>query len=362
MAFERISRLLRTPAKSSTGFVEVFDTELAEVPDGLLAGTKGLTAVQPVRRSDGKLSFVAYWASEADAEFYGPKLVSRLAAAQALVSGVAGEPISSPPPDLWGKAKDKAVPLLLTTVAVIAALEGLNNRYEALIASPQFTVKFDAPLYSVDEGDALTASLTVENALTGVELSSINVVAKIASASGGPSSGRVDMLKLENVSLPATKARSYFMSLESLRSGEHVITGEVTAEAGRFRGPRLVAASAKVVVWPTGAEASLVHKQTRQNRADFKFIMRVGKLSTARSVVCDLRFSSKLTVPNNYFRSVGKSPEVRWITGPERNVLKVTWPAVEGRSTHVAELSLSGDEGTDWKQVAAQSEPECSED
>ncbi len=360
LAFERLNRALKSPATGSTGYVHVHDTELFEVPKDLLDGVKGLTAVQPIRRADGKLSFIAYWTSSDCAILAGPALHSRVGASGTPLSGVAGELIAKPPSDLWGKVKDKAVPLLLTTVAVIAALEGLSNRYEALIASPQFTVRFDAPVYNIDEGDAVAASLTVENALTGVELSAINVEPKISAGPNARPGGSVEMLKLEDASLPATKARTYYLSLQNLGSGEHLVSAHVTAKAGRFRDSKLVPAVARVVVWPIEAEASMVHKQTRQARADFLVTLRVGKVSAPSIVVCDLRFKGKFTVPNNYWRSLGKVPEPRWIPGSDRSLLKVVWPAVSGRSTHYAELSLIGDDSTDWKKVAANSEPMCS--
>lgn len=360
MIFERLSKALKSPAARGTGYVHVHDTQLDEVPKDLLDGLKGLTAVQPIRRSDGKLSFIAYWTSSDDATFAGPALGGRVGASGTSLSGVAGELIAKPPPDLWGKVKDKAVPLLLTTVAVIAALEGLSNRYESLIASPQFTVRFDAPVYNIDEGEAVAASLTVENALTGVELSAINVAPKMSAGASVRPGGSIEMLKLEDASLPATKTRTYYMSLQGLAPGEHVVMADVTAKAGRFRDSRLVPASARVIVWPSEGQASIVHKQTRQNRADFLFTLRVGRVPAPTMVVCDLKFKGRFTVPTNYWRSLGKVPDTRWVAGPEGRLLRVTWPALPGRSTHYAELSLVGDENTDWKQVVADGEPMCS--
>jgi len=360
LVFERLNKALKSHAARSAGCIHVHDTQLAEAPKDLLEGATGLTAVQPIRRTDGKLSFIAYWTSSDDATLSGPALLSRLGASGPSLSGIAGEPITRPPPGLWGKVKDKAVPLLLTTVAVIAALEGLSNRYEALIAAPQFTVRFDAPTYNIDEGDAVAASVTVENALTGVELSAINVAPKMSAGPHGRPGGSIEMLKLEDASLPATKSRTYYLSIQNLGSGEHVVSADVTAKAGRFRDSRLVPATARVIVWPSEAEASIVQKQTRQNRADFLVTLRVGKLPAPSIVACDLRFKGKLAVPNNYWRSLGRVPETRWVPGPEANLLRVTWPALPGRSTHHAELSLIGEDSTDWKKVVADSVPMCS--
>lgn len=360
MDFARLTKALKSSAPSRSGYVHVHDTQLVEPPRDLLDGAKGLSAVQPIRRDDGKLSFIAYWTSPTDATLFGPILHSRLGVSGTPLSGVSGELIAKPPSDVWGKVKDKAVPLLLTTVAVIAALEGLNNRYVGLIAAPQFTVRFDAPTYSVDEGDSVAASLAVENALTGVELTDISVAPKMSNGPSGRPSGSIEMLKLEDASLPATKTRTYYMLLQNVAPGEHVVSADVTAKAGRFRDKRLVPATARVTVWPSDPEASIVHKQTRQNRADFLFTLRVGKVAAPSTVACDLRFKGKLTVPNNYWRALGKVPQTRWIPGPEGPLLRVTWPTVSGRSTHFAELSLVGEENTDWKKVAASSEPMCS--
>jgi hypothetical protein len=361
MAFSRLHKVLKASAPSSTGYVHIYDTQLVEAPKDLLDGTDGLAAIQQVRRDDGKLSFIAYWASSEGASLSGPALRERLSASATPLSGFAGELVTRSPPDLWGRVKDKALPLLLTTVAVIAALEGLNNRYEALIAAPQFTVRFDAPVYNIDEGDAVSASLTVENALTGVELSEIHVAPILSADPNGRPSGSIEMLKLQDAALPATKSRTYYMSLKDLPPGEHLVTAAVTAKAGRFRGSESVPVSAKVVVWPSEAEASITYKQTRHNRADFLFTLRVGKLSAPSIVTCDLKFTGKLTTPNNFWRPRGKtSGPPRWIEGPESNVLTVTWPALPGHSKHYAELSLVGDGDTDWDKVAANSKPMCS--
>lgn len=359
MVFERLNKALKSPAARSAGYVSVYDTQLVDTPKDLLEGAKGLAALQPIRRDDGKLSFIAYWVSSDDATLSDPALGHRLGASGTPLHGVASEPITRPL-GFWGKVKDRAVPLLLMTVAVIAALEGLNNRYEALIAAPQFTVRFDTPLYSIDEGAAVAASLTVENALTGVELNAVNVKPRVTAIPDGRPSGIVDMGKLEDVALPPTKARTYYMSLKDLGPGEYVVTADVTANAGRFRSSKRVSAAAQVVVWPSESEASLVHLRTLRDRADFLFTLRVGKVSAPRIVQCDLRFEGKFTVPITYWRSKGKIATPRWVSGPEGQLLKVTWPEVAGRSTLSAELSLIGDENTDWKKIAADSKPLCS--
>lgn len=358
MVLTRLKKAL-TSSSQSTGSIHIYDTHLVEAPKDIFSGVKGLMAIQPFRREEGQMSFVAYWSSSEAAKLAGPVLQRRLGVPYSIVSGVADELITKPP-SRWDKVKDKAVPLLLTTVAVIAALEGLNNRYVALIAAPQFTARFDAPIYNIDEGDAVTASLTVENALTGLELSAINVATKLSDMSGGQPSGSVDMLSLEDVSLPPTKARTYYMSLQNLRAGEHVISADVSAEAGYFRDERIVPANARVIVWPSEAEAFLEYKQTRMNRADFLFTLRVGKIAPSSIVTCDLKFSGTLTQPNNYWRAMGKGSESRWIQGPDSSVLRVTWLAVPGRSTQFAELSLVGGENIDWSKVAADSKPLCS--
>lgn len=357
MVLTRLQKALKT-ASQEVGRVDVYDTQLVEAPKEILKDLGGLVAVQPLRRDDGKLSFIAYWSSSDAATLAGPVLQSRLGIKSSQVSGVAAEFISKPPSN-WEKVKNNAVPLLLTSVAVIAALEGLNNRYVTLIAAPQFTSRFDVPTYNVDQGEAVSASLTVENAMTSVELTAINVARNVSTVSDGRPSGSVEMLTLEDASLPPTKTRTYFMRLPNLPSGEHELRADITAKAGKFRQERLVPATARVVVWPSDAEASLVHKQTRQGRADFLLTLRVGKTKES-TVACDLKFRGNLTLPNNYYRARGKVPETRWVSGPEWSVLKVTWSAVPGHSIHLAELSLVGNEKADWKKVAADSEPTCS--
>jgi hypothetical protein len=358
VVFRRLSKALKSSASSNSSFIAVHDTQLDEPPKDLLEGAAGLAAVQPVRRQDGKLSFIAYWSSPADATLAGRVLENRLGAPSGL-SGIAGEPLAKPPPDLWGRAKDKAVPLLLTTVAVVAALEGLSNRYVALIAAPQFTVRFDAPAYNADQGESIPASLTMENALTAVELTDINVDPKL-NTSLGALSGSVEMLKLQDVSLPATKSRTYYMSLDNLAPGDHVVSARVTAKAGYFRKPVPSSAIARVLVWPSSPQASISLKQTRHDRADFRFMLRVGKAAAPSTVVCDLRFAGDFKVSNNYWRPLGKADAPQWLTADGIALLQVGWREVGPRSSHYAEFSLVGEANTDWKKVAANVEPMCS--
>lgn len=356
----KLRKVLKTSASKSTGYVDIYDTQLVEVPKDLLDGTIGLVAIQQIRRSDGKLSFIVYWASLEDASFAGPAVRELLGAPTTHLAGLAGELVTRSSPDLWGRVKDKAVPLLLTTVAVIAALEGLNNRYEALIASPQFTVRFDAPVYNIDEGGSVLASLIVENALTGVELSKIDVEPMLSAGPNRRQSGSIEMLKLQDVALPPTKSRAYYMSLENLPAGDYTVTANVSAKAGSFRDGKRVPASAKVIVWPSEADATVTYKQTRQNRADFLFTLRVGKLSTSNIVTCDIKFAGKLTTPNNFWRPKGKTSEApQWFVGPDGHLLKVTWPALPAHSKHYAELSLVSDGDVDWEKLAANSKPMC---
>ncbi|MBU7573335.1 MAG: hypothetical protein KAF64_08280 [Hydrogenophaga sp.] len=360
MGFKRLIEALKSPAPRSTAFVAIHESTLVEIPTDLLKNLKGLNAVQPVRDQDGKLRFIAYWSSSDDAHANEPTLQYRLGSSTVSLAGTAMEPLTKAP-DFSQKMKSKAVPLLLTTVAVLGALDVLNKRYDVLIAAPQYTVRLNNHEYEVDEGGSFTSILTVENALSNVELSEIRIQPTL-SPGEAQAGEKFKLVDAQGTSLPATKSRSYQLFADGLKAGEHKINVSVQANAGIFRDTHSESAVARLVVWPNAPQATIALKQIREkeNRADFLWTLRVGPMEAFTGVECDLTLAGgKFSTSPGYWRPIDGASNEDWLVVEDVARLRVAWPVVKPRSRQLAEFSLTGGPGTDLRDVE-KIKPTCS--
>lgn len=360
-AFDRVRKALKSSGGGDLSFVTTHQTTLVEPPSDLLKDLEGLVAVQPVRGSDGTLLFLAFWRSSDDAKLGKPILLSRLGSTGPTFSGLAGGPITKPP-TFTEKVKDKAIPILLSTVAVLGALEALSHRYDGLIAAPQFTVHFEKQDYEVAENvGTLTANVIVDNALTEVALTDVTITPSLKAPSAAASAGSFRMVDPQGTSLPATKNRPYQVSFDDLPAGEATLFVTVKAKAGLLRDAVESTNHARLVVWPSVPQATITFKQARGNAGYFSWALSVGAIEDGSSVICDLTVTgAKLSVlESNYWRPLGNVSAATW-DGVDGVVnLQVTWPAIKPRSKHVAEFGLLGAPDTDWKSIA-KVKPTCS--
>lgn len=354
LVYNLFSRAIKSPAAASTAYAAVHETQLDDPPDGLLKDFAGLAALQPVRAQNGKLHFIAFWSSSDHALAGEPSLKRRLGNSVVTVSGIAYGLITKAP-STWEKVKGQAVPILLTTVAVLGALDILNNRYDGLIAAPQYTLRLNNQEYDVEEGGTLTSVLTVENALPNVQLTDIHIEPKLSPVQDVAIVEPFKLVDAQGTSLPATKARSYQLLAEGLKSGERQLTVSVRANAGMFRSPHVETATARLVVWPKAPQAGIALRQIREkeNRADFLWTLRVGQIEPSSEVVCDLIFrGGKFSVSPGYWRPIDGASNEDWLPADDMARLRVSWPAVKARSRQLAEFSVVGPSGLDWNEVA----------
>jgi hypothetical protein len=361
VVLKSLGMALARSAKSGVPLIAIHETDLNQLPSGLLEDLQGLAAVQPVRGDDGKLRLLAFWSTADDARIGEPVLQARLSSAASPLSGLAAEPVTKPS-GLIERVKEHAVPILLSTVAVIGAVEALGNRYDTLIATPQFTVRFDETDYDIDEGSGSFApSVIVENALAGVQLSNIVITPSLSAPADGLPPERIAAVDPPGTSLPATKSRAYQLEADRLHPGDRGLLVAVTANAGKLRDEVQVQARARVTVWPVVPKASVQLRQTRHNRADFTWTFVVGSLEESSSVRCDLRLEGAAlkVAGGGFWRPVGGGSSATWDALDDIVRLQATWTATKARSRHFAEFSLEGAAGTDWN-VIAKTKPTCS--
>lgn len=328
-------------------------------PAKLLEEIDGLLAVQDVRKDDGRTVFVTYWASREHFTRGRDAALAQLQATLIVMEGPAGQ-LHTQSKQWWKKVKLSTV--LLSTAALLGAMEVVSNRYERLFASPELGVRSEKQVFSLIEADDFTTTVTVENLLPVAEHRNLVVSAVLVDAKGVQLP--MTVLDPQMSSLTATKARVFDISGKVPLPGEYHLKIGVHGKAGWLRAAKAFTVDSRVKVWPQKPQGYVKLKKSRSTNADYVVFVEVGHAAPF-GILCEFTLTGggKMDFDRNEWRSIEATTLGNFlVAGSGDNAtsrLRWSWASTAAQKSLRAELTLAGEAGTDWSSVANKAKVEC---
>lgn len=356
---KRLSATFAAQAVKPVPYLALLSSPLQACPETLLKSAKGLQAVQPIHRDNGHTAFLTYWATPEHFQRGSADVAQQLQVTSTLYEGLAGD-LQLPIESKWKAVKLSTV--LLSTAALLGALEVVTNRYERLFASPELALRADKQAFSVVETEDIATSVTVENLLPVAEHRDIAVTAALVDSSGNHLPLAVQDPQMS--SLSATKSRAFNIVGKVPAPGEYKLRVGVQAKAGWLRDGKSFVTESRLTSWPRTPRGSLRLKDSRSTNADYVVLVEVGSAAPF-GVLCELTVTGvgKLGFDRGEWRSIEPTHVGKYLqagTGDAATSrLRWSWPLSVSQQNLRAELTFLGDTTTNWPLVAKKAKVEC---
>lgn len=358
------SRLDQQLAQQDAGgkpleFLVCVCSELYRAPGDLFGAFDGLRGVQEVGGSGGKTLLVGYWTSEAHFNRAREAFLDAVRGSEIVFAGPAGR-LLVPMKPRWRRVKWGTA--LLTTAALLGALEVISNRYDRFFARPELAIRPDKATLSVLEGDEIEVSATVENLHPVASHRDLRFRASLDGR--GSQSVELKGREPQMTALLATKTRTFSAAGRAPAPGNYTLRFEVTAGAGWWYPDNTFHSDAHLRVWPRNPKPVLSLKQARGTGADLVVLVDVGP-EAAFGIMCELTLkrAAKVEFDPGEWRSIDPTrigSYLRAGTGEAATArLRWTWGPISAHRTVAAELTLLGEVGTDWPDVVRRATVGC---
>ena len=301
----------------------------------------------------------AFWASKQDFDASRKELECAIGAEEMEQSGFVRD-LRTPQKPL----RKRLPALLVSLVAVLGALDALQNHFSHLLEAPQLSLDLGGsePLKQLETAP-LALELSVANGslreAAMVRLDTIQIVRQ------GPASqpARLERPKLQ-VSIPAGGRNTLPIRSAALPPGSYRLTAAVNAKVGELRGWHPANAARDVTIWAELQEVStpLVLERTGANNAWLSGTLRVGK-ETQRGLDCTAVVTHVAQLEILGVQGFASASEPNLLGGPGKEVASVQWSTgpLSAFSTRPFRIRLVGHGKTDWKKVTGSTRVDCSE-
>lgn len=341
----------------------LIQSDTLEVPDGLISW-------HMISKSGMAPRVTTYWASIDDFVRDGESWRARIGGSLEPNHGFVGR-IHAKPDPFWKRHPLGTV--LLTTAAIVTALQGLNDRFDALVtalfAKPALLVRKETNALEVIEGEKIVIRPVLVNRIRATHYD-ITVSAQMQPrhAGGLPRAAgqgkiAVEVSEPEIPELLGGEQRELSLVASASSNGHYKLRIRVEGEAGMLRGMKAIESEYDVRIWPLAPVGWAQGKQLAGKRGKLVGEIEIGP-EAKEGLDCEILIEK---VPRlKYIRLFNLDAAAKnrdWLEnvtpGQETYVLSWTVPAHKGSKSLHFELMLEGDENTNWEEVARATKPTC---
>lgn len=336
-------------------FVSVHRSSVATVSGDLVGTFDGLLAIQSLN-SDNGWTHISFWASGEHFNLARQRFIGELGITGVLAEGPAAPLLQRKKP--WYKSV-KPTTVVLSTAALIGALEVITNRYERLFAAPDAALRLDQREYVLTQGERISTEATIENLMAVADLREISAEAFVRS---DKSRSPLNVTDPRLPAIQAAKERTFRVDGLAPPPGDYELMVEVKARAGYFRwAPRSYVHSANLRVYPLVPSGVLsVTKQTPTS-AELTATVRTGSAIKGTGT-CEIFFAPgpEFRYQSLYTDDPTEFEPLRANSGDWMPV--ITWrPGVVTEKTEFhRRFNLQANTAVDWTQIINRAKIACS--
>lgn len=246
-----------------------------ELPHASRADAKLLGKVGGVQswikiRGVSTTTLYVFWRSSEHFKLGSPAAQAAAGASSTSGDGMLGEVGMAQAP-WWRQVKPAT--WLLSTAALLGALEVISNRYDRLFATPALSFRSDKPSLHFVEGEGIRTTLQLVND-TPTPHEEVVLTSQVLSPAG--KAPPLSVTPTEVALLAGLGQKDVVLSGDRLAVGKYKFRVEANAKAGLLRQSRTFAVDVPVEVWSKVPQGSLALRDAQQGSAIIDGVLRIG--------------------------------------------------------------------------------------